>query len=768
MSGTRDLTEELKKSLNKHAESISKAAWRKFISNKLSNNSLEDEIEEIVRSDFKSHFARDDENSPLYKKSVEEQTIIIKFIFEKIMEDFEKFDYEENGLIIKNGLPLSLPEEMATHFINSKQVFKQILNEIEIIYLSKIQKNNPIHDLKLALRQLKNVNYANTDELAQQSYKVADLMRKMQEEGKRQFESDKWNERKIEPIRVENHYNALIKDVLPEIEKLELNNEIKDILTELRENPFPQVFDEHAQDYINPMSGAIADLVRELKKSGLILDHDIQERLNQIDDSFFDARVEYGGDNEVALNKKIFAQFSTKEISEYIPATYLAGYSVYDKNPDIGMFMNNIYNSLLYVYVDRKKVSDDEASEVLESINADLKKVNDQIEDERARGKKTIKHPLIIKNDKLVPNRASKTKNYLFLNLDASLVSHYQNDEWIKPTVEKIQDKAKDHEVILFSNMDNNMQQEENNEAEEDINKIKNEEGIDYIRHIYESQGLEAEVKMAKPIANQASMNYAYDMALQAFKNIGESAVDGDFVNIEFCDDKIENLEMMRSAHQFYMENFCDKTISIAVKTTEIRHRHDEYQHVNHSHEVHEHQAYSASPEKLLHLLQELKKDYKELGRSTHIVQIAILMDSFKRIYNSGATAEVKIKKMVDLLEKAYIGEQKKVTNSFLGIVKEKPPNTFTKQINSHPKKYHYPRMLALMLETAYRNHPSLEPPKILKDEINHIVLPETKTLVYQRRLPEHLGNQYKEYQLFQMQLQKIEPRITANQAYQL
>lgn len=99
--------------------------------------------------------------------------------------------------------------------------------------------------------------------------------------------------------------------------------------------------------------------------------------------------------------------------------------------------------------------------------------------------------------------------------------------------------------------------------------------------------------------------------------------------------------------------------------------------------------------------MKQLQKDYAQLGRSTHKKTLDTLVKKMEK-FESPA-----IQSMIHAIEVAFEQELKNYKKSFLGKISHKTDQQFLERINSGKNDYHYPRLLALMLQKLYQEYPN-------------------------------------------------------------
>lgn len=99
--------------------------------------------------------------------------------------------------------------------------------------------------------------------------------------------------------------------------------------------------------------------------------------------------------------------------------------------------------------------------------------------------------------------------------------------------------------------------------------------------------------------------------------------------------------------------------------------------------------------------MKQLQKDYANLGRSTHKKTLDTLVKKMEK-FESPA-----IQSMIHAIEVAFEQELKNYKKSFLGKISHKTDQQFLERINSGKNDYHYPRLLALMLQKLYQEYPN-------------------------------------------------------------
>lgn len=150
MSNVIDLPDELKTTLNEYAARFSKRIWTKFILNHTQNVALSKNIEEQLRTEFKTYLnTANNKDSPLKNRSGEEQKMIIHHLFAEMRKEFD--NPLATGIDKRTGQPyaydketisFSSPEQITQHRDDSKVVFEKILGDIENEYIKILEKRH--------------------------------------------------------------------------------------------------------------------------------------------------------------------------------------------------------------------------------------------------------------------------------------------------------------------------------------------------------------------------------------------------------------------------------------------------------------------------------------------------------------------------------------------------------------------------------------------------------------------------------------------------
>jgi|GEM_PF-5474607 len=160
----------------------------------------------------------------------------------------------------------------------------------------------------------------------------------------------------------------------------------------------------------------------------------------------------------------------------------------------------------------------------------------------------------------------------------------------------------------------------------------------------------------------------------------------------------------------------------------------------------------------LLHRIKSLQDMYYRLGRSRHSNDINKLLSGVTNL--KADNAKDKFAGLVGLLETEFQRCENEFCKPFLGIGKAKTTDDFIKRINSDRNDYHYPRLLALILQSAENDHPGCLAKYPPDDNKISRIKPGHQT-EYVKILPDLMdseslrGNDFKEFKEFEKALNK-------------
>lgn len=117
--------------------------------------------------------------------------------------------------------------------------------------------------------------------------------------------------------------------------------------------------------------------------------------------------------------------------------------------------------------------------------------------------------------------------------------------------------------------------------------------------------------------------------------------------------------------------------------------------------------------------VEEIKLAYDALGRSDHKKDLQALVDVAHKMQNS-ANPQEDFAMLIDKIESALKKEQHHFCHSLFGH--DKNSHEFYEKLNKSPNDYHYPRLLAIVLQSANIDHPgAINPVKINLKELNSV-----------------------------------------------
>ena len=144
---------------------------------------------------------------------------------------------------------------------------------------------------------------------------------------------------------------------------------------------------------------------------------------------------------------------------------------------------------------------------------------------------------------------------------------------------------------------------------------------------------------------------------------------------------------------------------------------------------------------KVMSSIRSLYDNYKALNRSYHLKSLKRLIINAKTIaIDDRLSDNQKLQKIINLLENEYEKQEKQFCKPFLSIGRTKIPDEFVKRLNSNGKKYHYPRLLAITLNSLYSyhalsGHSSETKNKLVKLETHLNNLTDKDKEIYQKRI---------------------------------
>ncbi|SRR5579885_3232143 len=276
-------------------------------------------------------------------------------------------------------------------------------------------------------------------------------------------------------------------------------------------------------------------------------------------------------------------------------------------------------------------------------------------------------------------------------------------------------------------------------------NKTISGKGIDELLSAYDQySNIHSELNNAAVKMGFENLN---DMLDKKFQFIYTSGL---YRNVQSANDKLFNTinyytAAYKLSHEFKHFDQAKVDIDIEASRLELEKIHKEISRQADKERKHEKRKTSASDSMtsetdpvsmIVNQLKDMAISYKDLDRTTHANDIKKLIRDIDTILKSNISNERKLEKIILAIEIAYLEQKYYYIHPFLK--QEKSNIDFINRLNKDTNSFHYPRMLGLILQTAYLNNPQYTNTTshiMDRDSIKLINLPINR--VYEKLFPQ-------------------------------
>lgn len=149
----------------------------------------------------------------------------------------------------------------------------------------------------------------------------------------------------------------------------------------------------------------------------------------------------------------------------------------------------------------------------------------------------------------------------------------------------------------------------------------------------------------------------------------------------------------------------------------------------------------------LVNAVNALANNYHLLGGARHSKDMQRLLHDINMItINDSLNAQEKFERMIKIIELAFNKEKEHFCKPLMFLGKPRSPGQFVERVNAKYGEYHYPRLLAILLQAAYKSEPDLLKASNASNIVDSIKLGSDRNGVYEKMIDSLIGVQDKKH----------------------